>query len=138
MAGAASGCAFGDAPLEEVDPDAIPATVTWDDHVAPIMDRYCAGCHSDEITSGAAEGLDYSRYDYTRCTFEEVDETTLEEGSMPPGGARRLDGWDKAVLRRWEAQGFPQALDANGQPVRGAVDCSRLEDGDDEEEGDDD
>lgn len=135
------GCGLGDAPLEEVDPEAIPPVVTWEDHVAPLMDRYCTGCHSAEIVSGAAEGLDYSRLDYTRCTFEEVAEVALEEGSMPPGGARRLDGLDKAMLRRWSAQGYPRALRPDGSALLEPVDCRLVEDGDsddDADEGDDD
>jgi hypothetical protein len=131
-----SGCALGDAPLEEVDPEAIPAQVTWDDHVAPLMDRYCAGCHSEELVSGAPEGLDYRRYAFARCTFEEIEEVTLQEGSMPPGGARRLTGEDKAVLRRWASQGFARGLDAQGRPRQEAVSCQGIgeEDGDDDDD----
>lgn len=127
-------CALGEGTLEEVDPESIPAVVTWDDHVAPLMERYCAGCHSDDVAVPAA-GIAYDSREQTACDFEEIEEVIFEHGSMPPGGARRLDGWDRAVLLRWADQGFPRAVDAAGAIVPSALDCHDVRREDDDLRG---
>lgn len=133
----AAGCAQGDKTLEEVDPASLPQTVTWEQHIDPLLDRYCASCHSDEASVGRLEGYEYGLFEGSVCGYEGVEETLFEEGNMPPGGAPRPDGRQMALLRRWASQGFPQRLDANGQAVRpGAIDCSLYEGDDDEREDD--
>lgn len=100
-----AGCAFGDADLVDVDPDAVPAAPTWSAHVGPIMQRHCVACHDPDGQAGAAEGYAYDTCQSTRREWDELEETVFEEGSMPPGGAMRLESWEIATLDRWYAQG---------------------------------
>ena len=123
---AAGGCAQGDGTLEEVDPASLPEVVTWVDHIEPILDRYCATCHSDAADVGRLSGYDYGTYLGSACQFGGVVNTFLEGGSMPPGAAPRPDGRQSALLRQWRAQGYPESLDANGQAVKPPRDCSKV------------
>lgn len=132
-----AGCALGEGTIEEVDPASLPPVVTWDEHIAPLLDRYCATCHSEATDFGAAEGYDYGSLAGAICGFEGLEETLFEEVSMPPGAAPWPDGRQEALLRRWRAQGFPERLDAQGRGVRpGAFNCADFDD--DSDEGDDD
>lgn len=127
------GCALGDGTLEEVDPASLPPVVTWDDHIAPLLDRYCATCHSEAAGPGTVEGYDYGSLGGSICGFEGVEETLFEEASMPPGAAPRPDARQEALLRRWQAQGFFERLDAAGRGVRpGPINCRQFGEGDDD------
>lgn len=121
-----AGCAQGDGTLEDVDPASLPPIVTWDDHIAPLLDRYCATCHSEAATVGLVAGYDYGSYAGARCLYGGLEQTYFNQGSMPPGAAPRPDGRQDALLRRWQAQGFFESLDEAGQGVKPTVDCNAI------------
>jgi len=101
----ASGCAFGDAPLEEVDPEAAPAQPTWSEHVAPILDFYCNACHSPDALLGELGGFGYDTCAKAKRGWGPLWQTAAEDRTMPPGGAQRILPWELLTLERWRAQG---------------------------------
>lgn len=121
--------ACGGEPIEDVDPDSIPRVATWDSHVAPMLDRYCQGCHSGQTLGGPVEEFDFASYEHTVCEWEDVQEVLFEERSMPPGGAQRPSARDLAILRVWAQRGF---LRSDGVPPSFSGDCDELEDDDDD------
>ena len=102
----ATSCGLGDERIEEVDPDAIPATVTYTAHIRPRLDYYCVGCHHPDGPHGKAGGFDFSTYELVRATSSSIERVAFEEKIMPPGGARRMSALDGAIFRRWMRQGF--------------------------------
>ncbi len=99
------GCGFGDATLEEVDPEAAPATPTWSEHVEPLMVWYCTACHSPDAQPGEAEGYGYETCAKTKKNWGPLVESVYENQDMPPGGALRLTEAEKLTLTRWHEQG---------------------------------
>ena len=106
---AIAGCGTGDLTIEEVDPQSAPATPTWSMHVAPIIEFHCVACHDPGGQAGAQEGYAYDTCAVTREKkgWDGLVETVFQEGSMPPGGAMRLQPWEELTLLRWRAQGAP-------------------------------
>jgi len=113
------GCSSGDRTLAEVDPNAAPATPTYD-QVLAILDRACLPCHTggsnspQPLTSlvpredGEGDNGEFPYYD----TCEEIQEgldgivsTGIERGSMPPGAWPRLDERERLIISRWIEQG---------------------------------
>jgi hypothetical protein len=103
-----AGCGMGDELLEEIDPFAVPATVTYDDHIRPRMEYYCVACHHPGGPLGTAGGWDFSSYELVKASFETIQFVTFVERRMPPGAARRMDGRDRAFFSRWKSSGFPE------------------------------
>jgi len=113
-------CGFGDQPLGVVDPDAAPATPTYQ-QVKAIMDRRCLVCHGggiggDRAAAIARAGLAPSAAtedddrDYSDCAGISADldgilNTAVVEGSMPPGALPRLTEREKLIVTRWILQG---------------------------------
>lgn len=120
----------GGEPIEAVDPETIPETVTWTGEVQPMLDRYCQGCHTAETVAGGAGEIDFGSYRVAVCEWEELAEVVLEERSMPPGGASRLTARDIAILRSWRDDGF---LESEGVAPQIRGDCDQLEDGRDDD-----
>lgn len=106
-----AGCGIGDSTLDELDPGAVPAVVTYRQHVQPRLDYYCVSCHNPDGPLGSAGGWDLSTYLFVRAAHASIMDAAVSRRSMPPGGARRLTPTDEAVLRKWKAGGFQQ-----GQP----------------------
>lgn len=102
----AAACGLGDASLEEVDPAAIPAVVTYSQHIQPRVEYYCVSCHNPDGPLGNAGGWDLSSYLLVRAAYLSIEQTALTERNMPPGGARRLSAEDAAIFRRWRDSGF--------------------------------
>jgi uncharacterized membrane protein len=105
FAAALSGCAFGDATLDELDPEAAPATPTWSADIAPMMDWHCTKCHSKDSILGASEGIELDTCAQVKAELDDVAETVFDAENMPPGGALRLASWEELTLRRWIDQG---------------------------------
>jgi hypothetical protein len=110
-----AGCAFGTGTPGEVDPANLPAVVTWDAHIHPMMVRYCIGCHGATFQG---DDLDLRDYLDVRCEYGEVREE-VAGGEMPPAPAKQPDAWDRAMLAQWQADGFPMSVDAAGFAVDG-------------------
>jgi len=115
-----AGCSSGDRTLAEVDPDAAPATPTYEQVVA-ILDRDCVPCHKGGINSpqpltslvpredGEGEDDDADP-NYDSCEgiqegLQGIIDTAIEGSSMPPGAWPRLDERKQLILSRWIEQG---------------------------------
>jgi hypothetical protein len=106
------------------------AETALDADVAPILDRACYPCHSDErrdpwyaklapsswSTRGARAALNFSvwpRYGAERRTHAAAAAAVAEAGTMPPADytffnhAAKLTDEDKHALVRWAAQPNP-------------------------------
>jgi uncharacterized membrane protein len=124
-------CFSGERLLGEVDPESIPETPTYTEHIRPIMEYYCVACHypganprslQEEFVQrgvlteeegrrfilSSGEDPDLSTYEAIVEAFEEVAEEIFESQSMPPGASRRLTPREETILARWAAKGFPQ------------------------------
>jgi hypothetical protein len=95
-----SACAFGSQSFDEVAPDAIPAVVTYNEHIQPIMSFYCTSCHGE----GRTFDIDLTNEGELLDECDDVGEQ-VRSGEMPPGGARRLTSLDDALLSQWIGQG---------------------------------
>lgn len=125
------GCGGG--PIEEVDPGAVPSAPSWNEHVRPLLDRYCQSCHSGQTLGGAPHGYDFVSYELVVCEWDELAKVMLEERSMPPGGARRPDARELATLERWASQGFSFE---EGSPAPLPMNCDILDDESEDEDED--
>lgn len=105
---AMAGCGLGDGDLEQVDPGAVPASVTYKQHIQPRMEYYCVACHNPDGSLGNAGGWDFSTYKLVRAAYTSISEAAITRRVMPPGGARKLTAQDVAIFRRWETLGFPE------------------------------
>ncbi len=107
----AIGCYLPDTKTAETRP--LPEKVTWNEHIAPIMQQHCAACHRPEEIGPfslltAAQGAKRAR---------QIAEA-VESRQMPPWHAdkespafindRRLPDRDIALLQKWAAQGAPE------------------------------
>jgi uncharacterized membrane protein len=95
---AAWGCASGDRPLAEIDPDAVPRSTTYG-QVFLIIQRECLPCHD--------KGGEEPRYDtceHILDNFDDLFEQVFEENEMPPGAWPRLSSEDRLVLLRWNGE----------------------------------
>jgi len=109
-------------PRDTASPDASAPTVTWHEHVRPLVVAHCESCHT-------ASGIGNSTFDtYTNARFKgpKMVSRVLGEGpeiAMPPwppdptcreiDEARLLTAAEKKVFSDWAAQGY-----AEGDPTR--------------------
>lgn len=100
-----AGCGFGDATLEDIDPEAAPARPTWSEHIEPLMQIYCTACHAPDAQTGEAEGYGFETCEKTRRNWRGLYQTTFESETMPPGGGPRPLPWELLTLQRWYDQG---------------------------------
>ncbi len=56
--------------------------VTWQSHIQGVFSRYCNGCHNDPTAGGAPYPL--TRYDDVIVHLDEIRESVIQVGSMPP------------------------------------------------------
>ena len=103
-----SGCGLGDTPFDQVEAASVVSQPTWTQHVKPRMDFYCAPCHSPDTMQGTSAGYDFTSFGIVSGLFSEVERVAVKERSMPPGAAPRITAEDWAILKRWEANGFPK------------------------------
>jgi mono/diheme cytochrome c family protein len=106
LAGLALACGMGDELLEEVDPAALPSSVSYVQHIKPRMDYACGACHNPDSALGNGGGWNFSSYALVRASFDSIHTAAFEARRMPPGGARRLTAEDAAIFRRWQKTGF--------------------------------
>ena len=104
----ATGC--GDLALEDVAPESIPALPTYAVHIQPIVSHYCVPCHSETTRPGKRgeeSDQNYTTYEGTVAGYHGIETNVLKKDKMPPGAARRVTSWEKAVLVRWSKVGYP-------------------------------
>lgn len=108
-------------PFNEVEPNALPTNVTWTDHVYPVLKQRCNECHSSgpESKYGSVEGIDYSKYENAIPTvaavgskdsddngFQGILKQSISSSAMPPGNKDKLTPYERALLLKWQEQGF--------------------------------
>ncbi len=132
---AVAGLAIGFQSNSFVDADELPAKVTYDEHIKPILKEHCLKCHnSNEKKSGLA--LD----SYT-ATMEggaggdavvagDLDSSRLwaltahiEEPKMPPS-ADKIAEPKLAMIKKWIEQGMPENNGSN--VMKPKVDLSQM------------
>jgi uncharacterized membrane protein len=104
----------GDLPLDQADPDAVPANPTFD-QVNAIVQRACTPCHQGggEADAPGVAGRIAAEDDVPieSCTDivaqrESIWETAVDN-TMPPGALPRLTSEEKLTIRRWIDNGAP-------------------------------
>jgi tetratricopeptide (TPR) repeat protein/mono/diheme cytochrome c family protein len=91
---------------------AIPDTISWAEHVAPIVRQRCAACHRP----GGVAPISLLTLDEVRAQGPAI-RAAVESGRMPPwlpepgpyafAGERRLTPREIATIRRWVELGMP-------------------------------
>ena len=84
----------------EVPFDVFSITSTWSEHVEPIYDASCAGCH------GAAQSPNLSTPEAWESHIGRIIER-VDAGEMPPG-TNNLTPDEVNLIRAWRAGGFPR------------------------------
>jgi uncharacterized membrane protein len=81
------------------------AEVVYSSNVAtikPLLDTYCAGCHSSALSgtdrNGAPAGIDFDTYEGAVANAEEGNDE-IQSGGMPPSGG--LSDEDKRLFQLW-------------------------------------
>jgi uncharacterized membrane protein len=93
------GCASGDRPLAEVDPNAVPQSTTYD-QVFSIIQRECLPCHDR-----GGEEPPFDTCEHVVENFDDLFEQVFEKNAMPPGAWPRLSSEERLVLIRWNGEG---------------------------------
>lgn len=108
--GAEDGSKAADAP--------IPDTVTWSEHVAPILERECVACHRE----GGVGPFSLTNFEGARSNADRIVRATTA-GIMPPwlperghdafAGARELSDREVAILKAWAEGGALSGVGAD-------------------------
>jgi uncharacterized membrane protein len=112
----------GKLPLDQVDPEAVTATPTYE-QVFAIVQRACASCHGGEGGGGnalvpavpgqpAPAALGGSAEPGLKTCLDIVEQRngiydTAVANTMPPGALPRLTSEEKLIIRRWIDAGAP-------------------------------
>jgi len=92
------GCASGDSPLSEVDPDAVPDSTSYD-QIYSIIQRECLPCHDDGGTAPP-----YDTCEHVIENFDALFDQVFVKNEMPPGAWPRLSSEERLVLLRWNGE----------------------------------
>lgn len=99
----------------------VPADPTYVEHVAPILDAYCAPCHGDTPSGGAPDYFRLDDYEGDDARDGAVDmadrieaRATGESPTMPPAYATQPSDIDREILAAWIADGAPYGPDSGG------------------------
>lgn len=91
---------YGSAGCDSVNP-------TYTNHIAPLINQSCIGCHG---SSGASGGVSLTTYDLVKAQAVKGSLTgTLKQNGyslMPPGG--KLSDCKIGQVDKWIRNGFPQ------------------------------
>lgn len=81
--------------------------ITYTEHIKPILDRSCVGCHSSELQGkdrkGATLGVDFDTYQASKDSASAAS-ARIQSGSMPPAGP--LAGAEKTLFEDWIDDGL--------------------------------
>jgi len=96
----------GDKSYEELEPGDIPAEVTWEEHIEPIFVAKCVRCHDKSGDLGANGDYDFTTYQSTASSYEDIEKFAMVQKIMPPGSKQKLTPKQIALLKKWKATGF--------------------------------
>jgi uncharacterized membrane protein len=114
----AASCLNNGQSFEEIEPNALPANITWTEHVYPVLRQRCNECHSTgpESKYGSVEGIDYSKYENAialtsanrenKNGFAEILKAAISSSYMPPGNKDKLTPYERSLLLKWQQQGY--------------------------------
>jgi mono/diheme cytochrome c family protein len=92
--------------------EASPAAVTWYSAASPLIDRYCAACHSE----GGVAPFPLETYEQVRNKRSALV-YVLESQTMPPQGYADLSASEARLLLDWLNAGAPRG-DESQAPLR--------------------
>lgn len=134
----AAGCG-AESDDEPQDTREVPESVTWSEHIAPLVTEKCNGCHQ----AGGIAPVSFESYAQAHEWAGRML-LNVEAGIMPPWGAQNTDectprfGWKDdvrlddhqiALLRSWVEAGAPEGDPASAAPLPAAATLT-LEDAD--------
>ena len=89
--------------------DGSATAVSYAADVKPILDLYCIGCHSSQVSGAARNGaplpVNFDSYEAAAANAG-IANSRIQSGSMPPGGS--VPAIDKIVVQLWVSEGAPQ------------------------------
>jgi uncharacterized membrane protein len=89
--------------------DGLPDTVTYTQHIRPLLEANCTGCHASTLQganrNGAPTGVDFDTY-ANAVQSAERGNARIQAGSMPPSGGLSPD--DKVLFQEWVDQGLSE------------------------------
>ena len=96
-------------PDDNTPGDGNAVTVSYTSDVKPVLELYCTGCHSSQLSGAARNGAPLSvnldTYEASAANAERAN-LRIQSGSMPPGGS--VPDADKAVFQLWVSEGAPR------------------------------
>jgi hypothetical protein len=100
--------------------NASAAEVSFDEHIQPLLAKYCIGCHGGEKPKGQLDfSVLHSQQDANR-QFEvwAAASERLEAGDMPPDGEPQPSADDTALFLRWYRERFVDNVEARPSVFR--------------------
>ena len=97
-------------PAEEVT-EVAGKSITYLKDVRPIMEKYCFGCHDEDLQRGGVQ-LDNLNPDFVDGPDAESWHTALDQinaGAMPPEGKRRYTDEERRILVDWITASLEEA-----------------------------
>jgi uncharacterized membrane protein len=96
-------------PFVEGGQQQLPDTVSYNDHIRPLLEGHCTGCHASHRQgadrNGAPVGIDLDTYS-DAVAWAERSNARIQAGSMPPSGG--VSDYERALFQRWVDQGTPE------------------------------
>jgi uncharacterized membrane protein len=84
----------------------LPDTVSYTDHIQPLLEGHCTGCHASyrqgADRNGAPVGIDLDTYSDAVASAERAN-ARIQAGTMPPSGG--LSDYERGLFQRWVDQG---------------------------------
>jgi hypothetical protein len=100
-------CGTKNDPVGSLPGDGLPETVTYTEHIRPLLEDNCTGCHASTLQgadrNGAPTGIDFDTY-ANATQWAEQGNARIQAGSMPPSGG--LTSNDRALFQKWVDQGL--------------------------------
>lgn len=95
---------IGNSSFEEIAPEAFPQPVSYQEHIAPIVEHYCASCHSENATKSVYPH--FNSYQILKVLWPSFKKAALVELTMPLGGKERVPPFERELLLKWEDENF--------------------------------
>jgi hypothetical protein len=117
--------------------DEVPANPTYDEHVGPILDQYCAPCHTVPAGGGAPTYFRLDQYGDegslggAYAMRDRIDARAGSATTMPPSGNPAPTQIERDTLALWVEQGAPESPgDVGGPRDTGDTDTGDTDTGD--------
>lgn len=99
----------------------VPENPNYVDHAGPVLDAYCAPCHTAPPSGGAPDYFRLDQYDGDGTVdgaFAMADRVAAraagDSPTMPPSYATQPTDIDREILAGWVDDGAPYAADTGG------------------------